>query len=196
MRWVPSHVSLLSLHANLYLTYFSQTNDPSRTLWSSGLYRVRGTTVEAIVGGIFHQFVSMSMSVNRLMLTHQKGGLAAHRLFHTRLLPHLSAASALPISDSLRQAVADAATAYGGANAPLIRSPEKEGRITVDRPIRKPAGEALRMPVGEFGFTGAKKPFPSGPPRLPPPENSVERTKLLPRRKPAGSAGLMGRRRR
>ncbi|KIM34007.1 hypothetical protein M408DRAFT_325550 [Serendipita vermifera MAFF 305830] len=93
MRWVPSH-----------------TNDPSRTMWSSGLYRVRGTAVEAIVGGVFHQF----------------GGLVAHRLFHTRLLPHLAAASILPISDSLRQAVTDASKAYGGLEAPLIRSPEKE----------------------------------------------------------------------
>ncbi|KAI0094939.1 ribonuclease-III-like-domain-containing protein [Irpex rosettiformis] len=40
---------------------------------SIGLYKVAGTTVEAVVGGVFHQF----------------GGNTAHRLFHTRLLPHI-----------------------------------------------------------------------------------------------------------
>ncbi|KAG8684430.1 hypothetical protein FRC11_012129, partial [Ceratobasidium sp. 423] len=35
---------------------------------SSGFYKIRGTTVEAVVGGVFYQF----------------GGVAAHRLFHTR----------------------------------------------------------------------------------------------------------------
>ncbi|KAI0819863.1 hypothetical protein BC628DRAFT_1331750 [Trametes gibbosa] len=38
-----------------------------------GMYKVHGTAVEAIVGGIFHQF----------------GGSVAHRLFHTRVLPSL-----------------------------------------------------------------------------------------------------------
>jgi hypothetical protein len=120
----------------------------------------------------------------------------AHRLFHTRLLPHLSAASVLPISDSLRQAVADAATAYGGLGAPLIRSPGKEGRVTVDRPIVKPGGEPLRMPVGEFGFTGAKKPFPPGPPRLPPPPGSIRRIKSPPWKKKSRPVGVAMRRRR
>lgn len=40
---------------------------------SIGLYKVQGTAVEAIVGGVFHQF----------------GGSIAHRLFHTRVLPSL-----------------------------------------------------------------------------------------------------------
>lgn len=40
---------------------------------SIGLYKVQGTAVEAVVGGVFHQF----------------GGHVAHRLFHTRLLPHI-----------------------------------------------------------------------------------------------------------
>ncbi|GJE85718.1 ribonuclease-III-like-domain-containing protein [Phanerochaete sordida] len=44
--------------------------DASRSI---GLYKVEGTTVEALVGGVFHQF----------------GGRVAHRLFHTRLLPHI-----------------------------------------------------------------------------------------------------------
>jgi len=40
---------------------------------SVGLHKVMGTTVEAVVGGIYHQF----------------GGSVAHRIFHTRILPHL-----------------------------------------------------------------------------------------------------------
>ncbi|CAG8573809.1 9552_t:CDS:2 [Acaulospora colombiana] len=118
MRWVPSH-----------------TNDPSRTFWSSGLYRVRGTAVEAVVG----------------------------------------AASSLPISDSIREAMADASKAYGGSEANLTRSSRKELHRTTDRPIS--VEKSLQMPIGEFGYTGAKKPFPSGPPRLPPPKNSIRRLK-------------------
>ncbi|KAI0687775.1 ribonuclease-III-like-domain-containing protein [Cytidiella melzeri] len=44
--------------------------DVSRSI---GLYKVAGTAVEAVVGGVFHQF----------------GGTVSHRLFHTRLLPHI-----------------------------------------------------------------------------------------------------------
>lgn len=40
---------------------------------SVGLYKVQGTAVEALVGGVFHQF----------------GGSVAHRLFHTRVLPNI-----------------------------------------------------------------------------------------------------------
>jgi len=38
-----------------------------------GLHKVLGTTVEAIIGGIYHQF----------------GATEAHKLFHTHLLPHI-----------------------------------------------------------------------------------------------------------
>ncbi|KZT41625.1 hypothetical protein SISSUDRAFT_981534 [Sistotremastrum suecicum HHB10207 ss-3] len=44
------------------------------TLRSSGLYKIRGATVEAVMGGIYHQF----------------GGSTAHRIFHTHVLPHLT----------------------------------------------------------------------------------------------------------
>ncbi|KAH7105238.1 ribonuclease-III-like-domain-containing protein [Auriculariales sp. MPI-PUGE-AT-0066] len=42
-------------------------------LHGSGLYKVRGTAVESIIGGIYHQH----------------GGTVALRAFHTRVLPHL-----------------------------------------------------------------------------------------------------------
>lgn len=38
-----------------------------------GLYKVLGTTVEAIFGGVYYQF----------------GAAEAHKLFHTHLLPHI-----------------------------------------------------------------------------------------------------------
>jgi len=38
-----------------------------------GLHKVLGTTVEAIVGGVYHQF----------------GATEAHKFFHTHLLPHI-----------------------------------------------------------------------------------------------------------
>ncbi|KIJ63789.1 hypothetical protein HYDPIDRAFT_112748 [Hydnomerulius pinastri MD-312] len=40
---------------------------------SVGLYKVLGEAVQAVVGGVYHQF----------------GGSVAHRLFHTRILPHI-----------------------------------------------------------------------------------------------------------
>ncbi|KAG0707669.1 hypothetical protein DFH29DRAFT_894866 [Suillus ampliporus] len=40
---------------------------------SVGLYKVMGDAVQSVVGGVYHQF----------------GGSVAHRLFHTRILPHI-----------------------------------------------------------------------------------------------------------
>ncbi|KAG6332949.1 hypothetical protein ID866_6144 [Astraeus odoratus] len=42
-------------------------------LRSVGLYKVMGEAVQAVVGGVYHQF----------------GGSVAHRLFHTQILPHI-----------------------------------------------------------------------------------------------------------
>ncbi|KDN45812.1 hypothetical protein RSAG8_04645, partial [Rhizoctonia solani AG-8 WAC10335] len=67
---------------------------------SSGLYGILGTTVEAIVGGVFYQF----------------GGVAAHRLFHTRVLPHL--AFLLPIE--YRKPAQAACKQLGGPTAPIL----------------------------------------------------------------------------
>ncbi|KAG8807845.1 hypothetical protein FRC17_004236 [Serendipita sp. 399] len=121
------------------------------------------------------------------------GGLVAHRLFHTRLLPHLTAVSVLPISDSIRAAATEASKAYGGPEAPLTRSPGREG---AGKSLYKPMpdqSEAMRMPLGEFAHTGAKKPFPSGPPRLPPPPGSIRRIQSPPWKRQRG-AGLVSKR--
>ncbi|KAG1754660.1 hypothetical protein EDB19DRAFT_1667568 [Suillus lakei] len=40
---------------------------------SVGLYKVMGDAVQSVMGGVYHQF----------------GGSVAHRLFHTRILPHI-----------------------------------------------------------------------------------------------------------
>ncbi|KAG1772772.1 hypothetical protein EDD22DRAFT_814945 [Suillus occidentalis] len=40
---------------------------------SVGLYKVMGEAVQSVVGGVYHQF----------------GGSVTHRLFHTRILPHI-----------------------------------------------------------------------------------------------------------
>lgn len=47
MRWTPAVAELDVLEAK----------SPDMVLRSSGLYKVRGATVEGVVGGIFHQFV-------------------------------------------------------------------------------------------------------------------------------------------
>ncbi|TFY66651.1 hypothetical protein EVG20_g4445 [Dentipellis fragilis] len=73
-------------------------------LRSVGLFKVHGTTVEAVMGGIFHQF----------------GGSVAHRVFHTRLLPHIL----LPgkpegLVDSLHEHALDVTRKMGGPEGPL-----------------------------------------------------------------------------
>ncbi|KAG8720393.1 hypothetical protein FRC09_009655 [Ceratobasidium sp. 395] len=81
MRWAPSRVGE------------SRLSDP-------GLYKIRGTTVEAVIGGVFFQF----------------GGVAAHRLFHTRLLPHV--ASLLPTD--YRKPAQTACNRLGGPSALVL----------------------------------------------------------------------------
>jgi len=73
-------------------------NDSTGTL-SVGMRKVRGATVEAIIGGIFHQF----------------GGVAAKIAFHTRVLPFL-----VPVMpESLGPRVEEACTQLGGREASL-----------------------------------------------------------------------------
>ncbi|CAE6481120.1 unnamed protein product [Rhizoctonia solani] len=67
---------------------------------SSGFYKIRGTTVEAVVGGVFYQF----------------GGIAAHRLFHTRVLPHLT----FLLPTEYRKPAEAACRHLGGASVPIL----------------------------------------------------------------------------
>lgn len=50
MRWTPAVAELDTLEAQ----------SPDTALRSSGLYKIRGATVEGVMGGIFHQFVRTS----------------------------------------------------------------------------------------------------------------------------------------
>ncbi|KAL6304703.1 ribonuclease-III-like-domain-containing protein [Sparassis latifolia] len=74
LRWTPVHTGPLSMAAvqreNVRDVLGRLGSEASRSV---GMYKVHGTAVEAVVGGVFHQF----------------GGSVAHRLFHTRMLPHL-----------------------------------------------------------------------------------------------------------
>lgn len=69
-------------------------------LRSAGLYKVQGETIQAIVGAVYNQYVSNSCffraTFTQCLKFRIQGASVAHRLFHTRLLPHL------PNSDSLR----------------------------------------------------------------------------------------------
>ena len=95
MKWAPatSNASLASDPTSVVLLGKEATR-------SIGLYKVEGTAVEALVGGVFHQFVStftpcsisdsvFSLCSRPLTHTNHQGGSIAHKLFHTRLLPHL-----------------------------------------------------------------------------------------------------------
>ncbi|KAL5521488.1 hypothetical protein ACEPAF_2236 [Sanghuangporus sanghuang] len=76
-------------------------------LKSPGLYKVQGTTVEGIMGGIFHQF----------------GGTIAQRVFHTRLLPHmLLPGTSLGLHDAFHRAALDMQARMGGPDGLLVSS--------------------------------------------------------------------------
>ncbi|KAF8526570.1 hypothetical protein BU17DRAFT_62062 [Hysterangium stoloniferum] len=94
MRWTPAIAEMDTLKAER----------PDTILRSSGLYKVRGATVEGIMGGIFHQF----------------GGFVAHRVFHTRVLPHIYQ---FGLPTSLHEKMREACDRLGGENA-ILSTPE------------------------------------------------------------------------
>ncbi|KDQ10391.1 hypothetical protein BOTBODRAFT_36291 [Botryobasidium botryosum FD-172 SS1] len=106
MRWVPA----------------KQPASPGSVPLSSGLYKVRGATVEAVMGGLFHQF----------------GLSASHVAFHTRVLPHL--AHLLP--RSMQQAARETSERMGGPNGLVGRSrpsqAQVQGQVHPDTPARAP----------------------------------------------------------
>ncbi|KAG1756686.1 uncharacterized protein EDB91DRAFT_1093921 [Suillus paluster] len=83
LRWTPTvSQDVLQTHKNLKKSSQKQpaeaelenalTANPG-IVRSVGLYKVMGDAVQSVVGGVYHQF----------------GGSVAHRLFHTRILPHI-----------------------------------------------------------------------------------------------------------
>ncbi|GJJ10350.1 hypothetical protein Clacol_004576 [Clathrus columnatus] len=91
MRWTPAVAELEVL----------RKEGADTVLRSSGLYKVRGATVEGVLGGIFHQF----------------GGTIAHRVFHTRILPHIYHFG-LPLS--MHDKMQDACNRLGGQHGSLL----------------------------------------------------------------------------
>ncbi|KAI0002183.1 ribonuclease-III-like-domain-containing protein [Russula compacta] len=90
MRWVPPRDGEVGLDGR-----------------ETGLHKVAGTVVEAVVGGVSHQF----------------GGSVAHRLFHIRMLPHLLLpGSPFGLPDVLHADAVKAAEHYGGLKGPLVQS--------------------------------------------------------------------------
>ncbi|KAI9508555.1 ribonuclease-III-like-domain-containing protein [Russula earlei] len=88
MRWVPPHAG-----------------NPGLDGRAAGVHKVAGTTVEAIVGGVLHQF----------------GGSVTHRLFHTRVLPYLLLpGSPFGLPDVLHADALKASERYGGLRGPLL----------------------------------------------------------------------------
>ncbi|OBZ76930.1 hypothetical protein A0H81_03057 [Grifola frondosa] len=72
---------------------------------SIGLYKVHGTAVEAIAGGVFHQY----------------GGSVAHRLFHTRVLPLiLLPGNQQGLPDAFHEHALEVCERMGGPDGALI----------------------------------------------------------------------------
>lgn len=55
----------------------------------AGMHKIMGDAVQAVFGGVFHQFVSKAPLVHTIVLISWQGGQVAHQIFHTRILPHL-----------------------------------------------------------------------------------------------------------
>ncbi|KAG8979906.1 hypothetical protein FRC05_007349 [Tulasnella sp. 425] len=100
------------------------------TAKSSGKNAARAATIEAIVGFVFHQY----------------GATTAHRLFHTRILPHLK-----PLLESSLQPYADKiCNDLGGLDGPLLEVVEASsmhtspgGSVLDAEPLRKRASAAI-----------------------------------------------------
>ncbi|OAX41974.1 hypothetical protein K503DRAFT_767213 [Rhizopogon vinicolor AM-OR11-026] len=81
LRWTPTvSQDLIRTHKNISSAKQSADTELENALTvnpgivrSVGLYKVMGDAVQAVVGGVYHQF----------------GGSVTHRLFHTRILPHI-----------------------------------------------------------------------------------------------------------
>ncbi|KAI0033631.1 ribonuclease-III-like-domain-containing protein, partial [Vararia minispora EC-137] len=70
----------------------------------TGLFKVAGTAVEAVLGGIWHQF----------------GGSVAHRVFHTRLFPYiLLPGTPAGLPDTLLDRAQDSIEKMGGLKGKL-----------------------------------------------------------------------------
>ncbi|KAF5336476.1 hypothetical protein D9611_006643 [Ephemerocybe angulata] len=92
LQWTPA-LSRAELEA---------ATDPEAVVRRIGLFKVQGDAVAATLGGIYFQF----------------GGSVAHRVFHTRMLPHLLVRGGLP--PAFHEEVATVAKRMGGPMGNLL----------------------------------------------------------------------------
>lgn len=109
LRWVPTIPRTLNP-----LLRPRGKKEGMQILRSVGLYKVQGEAVQAVIGGIFEQY----------------GGAVAHRVFHTRILPHIL----LPrTSSGLLDVFHDEALAVsermGGAEGDLLAAEEQKSAV-------------------------------------------------------------------
>ncbi|KAI1792730.1 hypothetical protein LXA43DRAFT_886881 [Ganoderma leucocontextum] len=107
IKWKPMNVGSLSRplgpDEDVPSPFADVKADNARSI---GMYKVHGTTVEAVVGGVFHQF----------------GGAVAHRLFHTRLLPHLCVQGSMQgLHAGYHEHALEVCEKMGGRTGPLLR---------------------------------------------------------------------------
>ncbi|KAF8954895.1 hypothetical protein BDZ97DRAFT_1907982 [Flammula alnicola] len=90
--WQPSIPSNKSL----------QDKTDLEVLRAAGLYKIQGETIQAIMGAVYHQH----------------GASVAHRVFHTRLLPHILVKGGLP--KQFHKDVESICARMGGPDGPLL----------------------------------------------------------------------------
>ncbi len=116
--------------------------------WAPGLYKVQGTTVEAIIGGIYHQFVrtfSFLCTTFLILLTKYaetdtllQGGLITQRVFHTRFLPHiLCPGEPVGLHDAFHNAAQELMERMGGPNASLSPEESESAKVIAEAPPKK-----------------------------------------------------------
>ena len=127
LKWRPMNVGNMSKPLGPEVEVPTPlANVQGRNARSIGMYKVHGTTVEAVVGGVFHQFVRVSPSSSLyhplLMRGSLQGGAVSHRLFHTRLLPHLCIEGSLEgLHPKYHEHALEVCERMGGRKGPLLR---------------------------------------------------------------------------
>ena len=103
LRWVPAAPASAAVHA------VSADQAQGRSI---GLYKVQGDTVAAVVGGVFREW----------------GASTAHRLFHTRVVPHIL----VGLPDRFHAHVKEVCNRMGGLQGPLKKAAPQQSKVPDD----------------------------------------------------------------